>query len=213
MKNNKKLPQKYINTLSNIVLWTHPTDPWCNMLQTLERRRKYIGVILSDEDTQKYRHENRTRIIMREKRPNTELFLVRIWTLFTQCEIRMKWNDNGIRKWFFVGSNPSVAKMLLRPWQLLILIWNQTRFDLIICMKHVERAFQQSPGSLREKCPNTEFFSVRYFSGLGQNTEIYSLTLLIQQVLENTDQKKLRVSTVSRHWIFRTSMIIRILNH
>ena len=28
-------------------LWTHPTDQWFNMLQTLER--KYIGVILSDD--------------------------------------------------------------------------------------------------------------------------------------------------------------------
>ena len=38
-------------TLSNIFLWTSHTDPWCSMLQTLERWRKYIGVILSDEHT------------------------------------------------------------------------------------------------------------------------------------------------------------------
>ena len=49
MKNNKKTPKKYRRALSNILLWSYPTDPWCNMLQTLERRRKYIGVILSDE--------------------------------------------------------------------------------------------------------------------------------------------------------------------
>ena len=49
MKNNKKMPKKYIKVLSNILLWTSYTDPWSNMLQTLERRRKYIGVILSDE--------------------------------------------------------------------------------------------------------------------------------------------------------------------
>ena len=102
----KKMPQKYINALSNIVLWTHPIDPWCNMLQTLEKTEKIY-----------WSHfENRTRMIMREKGPNTELSQVRIWTLFTQCEIRMKWNENEIRKCFFVGSNPSVAKMLLRPW-------------------------------------------------------------------------------------------------
>ena len=51
MKNNKKMPKKYIKVLSNIFLWTSHTDPWCNMLQTLERWRKYIGVILSDEHT------------------------------------------------------------------------------------------------------------------------------------------------------------------
>ena len=37
--------------LSNIFLWTRHTDPWCNMLQTLERRRKHIGAIFSDEHT------------------------------------------------------------------------------------------------------------------------------------------------------------------
>ena len=51
MKNNKKMPKTYMKALSNIFLWTHRTDPWCNMLQTLERRIKYIGIILSDELT------------------------------------------------------------------------------------------------------------------------------------------------------------------
>ena len=43
-----KKPKKYIKALSNVEL---PTDPCCNMLQTLERRRKYISDILSDEHT------------------------------------------------------------------------------------------------------------------------------------------------------------------
>ena len=51
MKNNKKMPKTYMKALSNIFLWTHRTDPWWNMLQTLERRIKYIGIILSDELT------------------------------------------------------------------------------------------------------------------------------------------------------------------
>ena len=51
MKNNKKNPRKYIKASSNIFLSTRLTDPWCNMLRTLERRRKYMGVILSDEHT------------------------------------------------------------------------------------------------------------------------------------------------------------------
>ena len=51
MKNNKKMSKKYIKVSSNIFLWTSHTDPWCNMLQTLEGRRKYLGVILSDEHT------------------------------------------------------------------------------------------------------------------------------------------------------------------
>ena len=33
-----------MKALSNIFLWTHRTAPWCNMLQTLERRIKYILV-------------------------------------------------------------------------------------------------------------------------------------------------------------------------
>ena len=53
---NLILHQKHIKVLRNIFLWTHPTDPWCNMLQTLERRRKYIGVILSDEHTRLWLH-------------------------------------------------------------------------------------------------------------------------------------------------------------
>ena len=51
MKNKTKMPKKYMKTLSNIFLWTRPTDPLCNMLQNLKKRRKYIGVILSDENT------------------------------------------------------------------------------------------------------------------------------------------------------------------
>ena len=46
MKNDKK-EYEYIEHYS--FLWTRPTDPWCNMLQTLEKRRKYIGIILSNE--------------------------------------------------------------------------------------------------------------------------------------------------------------------
>ena len=44
MKNKKK-------ALSNIFLRTPPTDLWCNMPQTLEKRGKYIGVILSEKHT------------------------------------------------------------------------------------------------------------------------------------------------------------------
>ena len=49
MKNNNKMPKKYIKALSNIFLWTRHTDLWYNMLETLERRRKYVAVILSIE--------------------------------------------------------------------------------------------------------------------------------------------------------------------
>ena len=45
-KNAKK---KYGKALSNIFLWTDQTDPWCNVLQTSGRRKKNIGVTLSDE--------------------------------------------------------------------------------------------------------------------------------------------------------------------
>ena len=42
------MSKKYKKVLSNFFLWTSHTG---NMLQTLERRRKYIGVILPDEHT------------------------------------------------------------------------------------------------------------------------------------------------------------------
>ena len=40
-----------MKALSNIFLWTRSTDQWRNMLQTLERWRKYTGIILPDEST------------------------------------------------------------------------------------------------------------------------------------------------------------------
>ena len=42
MKNNKKMPKKHIKVLNNIFLWTS---------HTVERWKKYIRVILSDEHT------------------------------------------------------------------------------------------------------------------------------------------------------------------
>ena len=55
MKNNEKMQKIYIyiyiKALSSILLWTRPIDQWCNKLQTLERQRTYIGVILSGEHT------------------------------------------------------------------------------------------------------------------------------------------------------------------
>ena len=49
MKNNKERPKKYKKVSTNIFLWTQLTDLWRNMFQTLERRWKYSGIILSDE--------------------------------------------------------------------------------------------------------------------------------------------------------------------
>ena len=54
MKNSKKMSEKYMKAIRNIFLWTRHTDPWYNMLQTLERWRKYIGAILSGEHTPKH---------------------------------------------------------------------------------------------------------------------------------------------------------------
>ena len=44
--NNNKVPKKYIKTLSNVFLWTLLTAPWCNMLHTLDRRRKLVSFCL-----------------------------------------------------------------------------------------------------------------------------------------------------------------------
>ena len=51
MKNSTKNTNKVYESIRLHFLWTCPTDPWCNMLQTLERWRKYINVILSDKHT------------------------------------------------------------------------------------------------------------------------------------------------------------------
>ena len=54
MMKNKKKPKKYMKVLSNNFLWTPSTDPWFNMLQTLQRWGKYIGIIFSDKQTRCY---------------------------------------------------------------------------------------------------------------------------------------------------------------
>ena len=41
VKKQKKMSKKYMKALSNIFLRTLPTDPRCNMLQTLERQKIY----------------------------------------------------------------------------------------------------------------------------------------------------------------------------
>ena len=52
MKNSKKMSEKYMKALRNI--FYERAAPSCNMLQILERRRKYIGAILLDEHTPKH---------------------------------------------------------------------------------------------------------------------------------------------------------------
>ena len=46
---DEKEQKNYTKALIHIFFWTCPTDHQFNMLQPLERRRKYIGIILSDE--------------------------------------------------------------------------------------------------------------------------------------------------------------------
>ena len=50
-KKQQNMPCKYMRSLSNIFLWPRPTDSWFNMLCTLHRRRKCIGIILSGKHT------------------------------------------------------------------------------------------------------------------------------------------------------------------
>ena len=38
-----------MEALSNNILWTRSIGPWCNILQILQRRRKYIRIILPEE--------------------------------------------------------------------------------------------------------------------------------------------------------------------
>ena len=70
MRNSKKNSKKYMKALSNIFLWTRHTHQWCNMLQTLERRRKYIGAILPDEHT--HPHSKQDPQTLRQRRSWTK---------------------------------------------------------------------------------------------------------------------------------------------
>ena len=47
--------------------------------------------------------------------------------------------------------------------------------------------------TLREKCPNTEFFLVRVFRIRTEYGEIWSISPYSVQKFENTNQKKLRI--------------------
>ena len=40
-----------MKVLSNIFSMKSPTDLWCNMLQTLQKQKKYIGIVLKDKHT------------------------------------------------------------------------------------------------------------------------------------------------------------------
>ena len=52
MKNDNKNAKKvYVNTKKHSLLWTHPTKPWCNMLQAIKIRRKLGDNTLSVEHT------------------------------------------------------------------------------------------------------------------------------------------------------------------
>ena len=39
MKNHKKVQKSTLKYKAAYFFWIHPTDLWCNMLQTLEKRR------------------------------------------------------------------------------------------------------------------------------------------------------------------------------
>ena len=58
--------------------------------------------------------------------------------------------------------------------------------------------------SLHEKCQNTEFFLVRI-------TEILLISPYSALMRENTDQKKLRIWTLSTQWMFSFFISISIL--
>ena len=50
-KNKQKRQKSIWKHWVTFLLWTRSTDPWCNMLWILEKRKKYIGFILSGEHT------------------------------------------------------------------------------------------------------------------------------------------------------------------
>ena len=61
-------------------------------------------------------------------------------------------------------------------------------YGLSICLFLVVKS--KGSNSLREKCPNTEFFLVR-------------ILLYLEKIQENTDQKKLRIWTLFTKWFLK----------
>ena len=67
MKNKKKKKKTQKSMFKHIVAFFTLNSPpltraWCNMLQTLERRRKYIGAILSDEHSSRFQQSQEAPI-------------------------------------------------------------------------------------------------------------------------------------------------------
>ena len=60
-----------------------------------------------------------------------------------------------------------------------------------MCVADFKTREKSLNGSLREKCPNTEFFSGPYFPVFGLNTEIYSANICIQ-----SEYRKIRVTKI-----------------
>ena len=54
--------------------------------------------------------------------------------------------------------------------------------------------------TLREKCPNTEFFLIRIFPHLTEYGEIRNISPYSAQMWENTDHKKIRIWTLFTQW-------------
>ena len=110
---------------------------------------------------------------LREKCPNTEFFMVRIFLYSDQKKLRI-WKVKA--EALCVVVYPFLLKFILQK-----LISRVTRFILYGVELFSFISFYE-PFSLREKCPNTEFFMVRIF--------LYS------------DQKKLRIWTLFTQWFF-----------
>ena len=58
---------------------------------------------------------------------------------------------------------------------------------------YLKQLLEITQETLREKCPNTEFFLVRIFRIRTEYGEIWSISPYSVQKLENTNQKKLRI--------------------
>ena len=62
-KTTKKYQKSIYKHIVAFFTQTRPTEPWCNMLRTLERQRKYICAILSDEHTRIYFYDTNINTI------------------------------------------------------------------------------------------------------------------------------------------------------
>ena len=98
---------------------------------------------------------------------------------------RLFWENNGRRAWVPCNSKTAVKRSTLQ--RFLKILW-----PVIVKI------------SLREKCPNTEFFLARIFRIRSEYGEILRISPYSVRMREDRDQKKLRIWTLFTQCMFNS---------